>query len=183
VRTDSHITIDTVFNFASRNMLAYTLFIQKQFAQFYSLQFSGMVAYFNSIGTINGFNGHSETVAFKGFINNEFILPHDFKLQLSASGSSPVRDGIQLYGARASMDIALQKKFMKNKLSVSLGVYDVLYTDIGKMTSSLPGQSYSYTEKNDTRRIRLNLSYRFGNMRISRKVNNDDSEESKRIKK
>lgn len=179
----SQLNIDTVFNFSSRNMLAYTLFVQKQLAQWYSLQFSGMFAYFNSIGNVNGADGNAEAFAFKISVNNDFILPKGFKLQLNASGSSPFRDGIQFYSGRASLDVALQRHFMQNKLSVSLGLYDILYTDFTAMSNSLPGQTYTYTQKSDTRRVRLNVSYRFGNMRITRKVNNTDNEENQRIKK
>jgi len=178
----SQLNIDTVFNFSSRNMLAYTLFVQKQFAQWYSLQFSGTFAYFNSVGNVNGANGNAEAFAFKISVNNDFMLPKGFKLQLNANGSSPFRDGIQLYSGRASLDVAIQQRFMQNKLSVSLGLYDILYTDFVTMRNSLPGQTYTYTQKSDTRRVRLNISYRFGNMRIARKINTGN-EESQRIKK
>lgn len=182
-REGSQVNVDTVFNFAARSMLAYTLFVQKQFAGFYNLRFSGMAAYITSNGMVNDASGNSDAVTFRAMMNNDFALPAGIRLQLMLSGSTPFNDGIQHYSGRGSVDVAIQRRFLKNALTVSIGCYDLFYTDYGSMSAKMPGQSLYYLEKNDTRRIRLNLSFNIGNMRIDRKVNeNADDDRLKKAK-
>lgn len=179
----SGIQIDTLANLASRSILSYTLTFQKQWGKVFNMQLTGMLAYCYSSGTLNEtlVDNHS----LMGLINsnNDFILPHKVRLQLNGRYSSPYTDGIQHFSQRGSVDIALQRRFMSDKLNVVLGIYDVLYTDYGNVKSNLPNQAYYEYAKNDSRRVRLSITYRFGNMRIERRVNNSDEEERKRIKK
>jgi hypothetical protein len=46
----------------------------------------------------------------------------------------------------------------------------------------LPGQDYQYRQQPDTRHVARTLNYKFCNMKINRKINNDDDDHS-RIKK
>jgi iron complex outermembrane receptor protein len=180
-KNTSQINVDTIYNFAQKNILSYGLFIQKQLASFYRLQFSGLVAYMYSSGMINNTNVSAEIVAIKTTLNNDLFLPKGYKLQVNATYASPYRDGIQLYSQRGSLNFAIQRRFFKNQLNAVLSVNDILYTDFGSITTKLPNQSSYYREKNDTRRVRLTLTYKFGNMKIDRKLESRD--EGIRVKK
>ena len=174
--------VDTTFNFAFSDQLVLGAFTQYQPAKWYNLQAMANVMYGNRRGIIDSAYTTNSTVAVQASINNSFSLPHDMRLQVNGRYTSSYKDGVQLYRHRGSVDVAVQKRMLKGKLSATLGIYDIFYTDRGNYTSTLAGQQYAYAQRPDTRRLRLTISYRLGNMKIDRKVN-DDEERNSRIKK
>lgn len=173
--------VDTTFNFAFSDQVVLGAFAQYQPAKWYNMQVMANGMYGNRKGIIDGVNTTNGTLALQANMNNTFTLRENYKLQVNANYTSPYYDGIQRYGQRASVDVAIQKKLLKGKLNATLGVYDIFYTDYATYSSSLPAQYYYYTMHADTRRLRLTLNYRFGNMKIDRKVNEDSNDD--RIKK
>ncbi|KAA5536134.1 TonB-dependent receptor [Taibaiella lutea] len=177
------VQIDTIDNLASRTILSYSLTFQKQWGNAFNLQLSGMTAFCNSKGVINQTSIDQHSLMGYLSANSDLLLLQKMRLQLNARYSTPYIDGIQHYSQRGSVDLALQRRFMADKLNVVLGIYDLLYTDYGSIKSNLPNQTYYEYAKNDSRRVRLNITYRFGNMRINRQFNNKQEEENTRIKK
>jgi outer membrane receptor protein involved in Fe transport len=174
--------VDTVFNFASRNALSFNVVLQKQVRKWYALQLSGIVAYTNSSGEINGTYVNTQSFTVMGSLNNDVILPKGYRFQLSAKFTAPYTDGIQHYYTRGTLDFAAQRSLAHNKITIGLNVLDILYTDYSRYRSELQGQSYYYSLKNDTRRVRLTLIYRFGKLRINKKSDNLKEEDTDRIK-
>ena len=179
----SGISIDTVINFALKQMFSYNVFVQKQFYSFYRMQLNSIVTYMDYVGKINDFEVRSNRIAFKGTLNNEFSLPKEVKLQIFVSYASPYKDGFQNYSPQYSMNLAVQKRFFKNQLNVVLGFSDIFYTDYSSVSSNLPNQYYFSLTKNDTRRIRINLTYKFGKIKIENKIQDKKAEDVIRIKK
>lgn len=179
----SGVQIDTIDNLASRTILSYSLTFQKQWGNAFSMHLSGMTAFCYSKGIINQTNIDQHSLMGYLSANTDLLLPKKVRLQLNARYSTPYIEAIQHYSERGSVDVALQRKFMKDKLNVVLGIYDLFYTDYGNINSSLPKQTYYEYARNDSRRVRLSITYRFGNMRINRQFNNKPEEESVRIKK
>lgn len=182
-RDGSSTSIDTSFNFAFSDQLVLGSFVQYQFTKWYNMQAMGNFMYGNRRGIIDSIHTTNNTLAVQASMNNSFSLPKNFRLQVNATYTSPYHDGIQKYEQRATIDIAIQKKLLRGRLNATLGVYDLFYTDHGAYTSTLPGQYYAYTMRPDTRRVRLTLNYRFGNMKIDRKVNDNEDKADNRIKK
>ncbi|PQJ10245.1 hypothetical protein CJD36_016295 [Flavipsychrobacter stenotrophus] len=172
--------VDTTFNFAFSDQVVLGTFAQFQ-SKWYNLQTMAEFMYGNRRGMIDGSNTLNETFAMQGSMNNTFLLPKEWRLQLNGRYNTGFYDGIQHYNQRGQVDIAVQKKLLKGKLNTTLGIYDIFYTDYGRYTSTLPGQQYYYKQRPDSRRLRLTLNYRFGNMRIDRKVS--DGEDNSRLKK
>ncbi len=146
-REGSAISIDTLFNYASRNTLTYTVFIQKQLSKWYQVQTSLSAIYSDRKGTIFNMDGNFSTLGFYGFVNNTIQLPGGYRLQLNGNYHSGVRDGIQQYSGVGSLDLAVQKKLFNNRLSVTLGVYDLLYTNYSRVTTDLPGSPVMHTKE------------------------------------
>lgn len=182
-KDSSGISIDTVFNFALKQMFSYNLFMQKQFSSFYRMQLNSSLAYMDYVGKINNFDVRSNKMAFRGTLNNEFFLPKEIKLQVFVSYSSPYKDGFQNYSQQYSMNLAIQKRFFKNQLNVVLGFSDIFYSDYSSVSTSLPNQNYYSLTKNDTRRIRINLTYKLGKIKIENKIQDKKAEDAIRIKK
>ena len=179
---DSSISIDTVYNFGLKQMTSYNLFIQKQLNSFYRVQLNSTFAWMNYSGVIDGNDIHSTIFAMRTSLNNDIMLPKNIKLQVLVSYSSPYKDGFQNYSPQPSVNIALQKRFLKNKLNVVIGFRDLFYSDYSSVSTNLPNQTYYSLTKKDSRRIRINLTYTFGKIKIENKIQDKKAEETIRIK-
>lgn len=176
----NQVSVDTTINFASKNMINYTFFCQKQFAKWYRTQFTVLAMYSTLKGDVGSMAVSTQTFAVAYQMNNDFLLPKDFKIQLSGRFTGPFTEGVVTQSARGAIDIAVRKKFFNNKLSTVLGISDILFTDYGATTINLNGQSMVNLPKRDTRRVNVSIVYRFGNVKIDRK--NKPSEGNDRLK-
>jgi hypothetical protein len=57
-----------------------------------------------------------------------------------------------------------------------------LYSDIHPWTNSVGSQYSYYTERNDTRRIRVFFRWNFGKMRLNQNAKRSNDEEKNRLK-
>jgi len=171
----SKVNIDTTFNFRLRSNYNLSVFIQDQIKWFNFKLYTALM-YNDFRGTINGEPAISATFQFYGSLNTEFILPKDFKIQVTGFYLTPFRDAIQIYTPISSLNFMINKSFFKNKLDVTLGFLDILYRENGYMSSKLSDQYYYSENKGDTRRIRISLNYKFGKMHIEQKLNNQENE-------
>ncbi len=118
--------------------------------------------------------------------NNNFKLPANFTIQLSATYQSktnlPVNQGRQMFGPPQSAqsasqgyilpfwstDIAIKKTFLKNQAAaVTLSVNDIFRTNASHQISFSNGFYQDYYRLNNPQLVRLNFSYRFGKMDVA----------------
>lgn len=114
------------------------------------------------------------------FGNIQFNLPKDFRLDLRGGYFSP---RISIQGKRSPMyfnDVAINKSFMKKKLTVSLNVNNPLWKTI-EMKSTTEDPTFFMESINHmrSRDLRLSVTYRFGTMKnaikkVRRGISNDD---------
>ncbi len=100
---------------------------------------------------------------------NTFTLPKGINLEVSGWYNSPsIWGGTFRTASIGSLDIAFRKQFLDKKLNASLAFSDVLYT------SPWQGQTeYAFVKINgnggsDSRQVRFNLSYKFGNDEVKK---------------
>ena len=144
---------------------------------------------YNSHINTDNINGFSQDALWSWFgkINNNFKLPKNFAIQLSANYQSktnlPVNDGQRGFGppmmqAQSSsqgyinpfwgVDLAIRKSFLKNNAAtVSLSVNDIFRTRKQDQYSFSEYFTQNYYRLNNPQMVRLNLSYRFGKMDAS----------------
>ena len=112
-----------------------------------------------------------------------FSLGKKWKAELSGYYSGPgVWGGVFLYEPTHSINVGVQRKFLKDKLNVRLTADDLTfssgwsgYSDFG----GLYGKGYG---NYDSRKATISLSYDLGNKSIkSRKRNSGIESESKRV--
>ena len=127
-------------------------------------------------GTINGETAKSATTQFYVSLNMEFLLPKNFKLQLNGYYVTPFIDAIQYYSPVSSVNLVINKSVLKSKLDISLGFFDIFYSENQSMSSRLSNQYYYYSQRADTRRVHINLNYKFGKMHIEQKLKHEDSD-------
>ncbi|MGZ3865175.1 MAG: outer membrane beta-barrel protein [Bacteroidia bacterium] len=169
----SKVNVDTIFNFPWRYNYYYSLSAQKRI-KWYSFQAYAVIMYRTFSGQIYGTNVNSETWNYYANCNQEFYLPKDFKIQLWAGYGSGFKDGPQYYFPRSAVHLSIHKAFLDKKLNVMVGIFDIFYKDYQPYSSTLTNQYFYWTDKFDTRRVRLTMNYRFGKMRIEQRVRNEE---------
>ncbi len=121
-----------------------------------------------------------------GKLNNNFKLPKNYTIQLSADYQSktnlPINNGGPQFGppsaAQSSsqgyikpywgMDIAFKKTFLKNNAAaITLSINDIFRTRSSEQISQSPFFYQDYYRLNNPQMFRLNFSYRFGKMDVS----------------
>lgn len=176
----NQVSVDTTINFAAKDMINYTLYIQKQFNKWYRTQFTGLAMFSQLKGNVEEFSVLTQTFGLAFQMNNDFMLPKGWKIQLSGRYTGPFTEGLQTQAGRGALDLAIRKKFFNDKLSAVLSFSDILFTDFGTTTINLENQSSVFLPKRDSRRVSFSLVYRFGNVKFDRK--RDPSEGNDRIK-
>ena len=118
------------------------------------------------------------------YAQNTFTLPKGVRMEISGWFSSPsVWGGTYRTQSMGSLNVAFQKKFWKDNLSVRLSMSDILYTSFWQADVRFGDLYIDGSGGQDSRRVRLNASYRFGNKQVkkSRKRNTGLEEEGKRV--
>ena len=122
--------------------------------------------------------------AFNFYGQNTFMLPKGLKLQLSGFYNSPgiwggTYESIRMY----SLDAGLQKTFLDGKLSAKVSVSDLFNTMQWGGISDFGGLYIEASGGWESRQLKLNVSYNFGNQQVkaSRKRRTGLEEENSRI--
>jgi iron complex outermembrane recepter protein len=103
------------------------------------------------------------------FGQNTFLLPKGFKFELSGWFSSPsIWGGTYLTGSMGALDIALEKKFFEDRLSVRAACSDLFFTSYWKAHMSYGELSVSGSGGWESRIARIQLSYNFGNKDVKK---------------
>lgn len=117
------------------------------------------------------------------FQQHTFSLPYGLKAELSGYYSGPgIWGGVFVYESSWSMDAGVQKKFIQDKLNAKLSFSDIFYQSGWDGVSVFDGLKSYGNGRWDSRRINLNLSYRFGNDKVkSRKRTVGSEDEAGRV--
>ncbi len=123
-----------------------------------------------------------ETLSF--YAQNTFNLPKDYIFEVSGWYSSPsVWGGTYVTKSLGSLNLALQKNFLDNKLNAKFSFNDLLYTSPWRGITSYGIVRIDGTGGNDSRNITFSLSYNFGNNEVkkSRSRNTSLDDEKDRV--
>jgi len=115
---------------------------------------------------------------------NTFTLPAGLKLEVSGWFNSPsVWGGTYLTKSLGSFDLALQKTFLKDRLSVRLAGSDIFFTSPWRGDMQFGDLKIQGGGGWESRQVRLNLTYNFGGKDVNgaRKRNTGIDEENNRL--
>ncbi|MEK6548162.1 MAG: outer membrane beta-barrel family protein [Bacteroidota bacterium] len=98
--------------------------------------------------------------------NHTFTLPKDFKIEFGGNYFTGGLEGAFLFGAGGSLNMGVQKTILKKRATIRLNAQDMLYTSNPKVTIKYADLDVLVQPKNDSRVVRLNFTYRFGNASI-----------------
>lgn len=177
------VTTFTQLNLNKADYAYYNLFLQKQLRSWWSTEFSLNVFYVSYSSKIEGLTLNTRTLSSNIYFNSDFILPKDFKIQLTAHYNSPVTSGPHHNKANGSCDFAVKKSFLKGNFNIMFQFLDMFYTDISRSLYDFGNQYYTFNSRDDTRRFRLTLSYKFGKTTIRVNEKHSNEQENGRLKK
>ena len=85
-----------------------------------------------------------------------------------------------MYKSIWSVDLALQKKLIKDKLTLNLTLNDLFLTYRYSFTAIYQNINQRFMNNMDTRRIAFTISYNFGKLKVeNRKTNSNDDEKNR----
>ncbi|MBK6818987.1 MAG: TonB-dependent receptor [Bacteroidetes bacterium] len=117
------------------------------------------------------------------YADNTFTLPNDFSVNISGWYSGPnYWGGTFKLKPMGSLDLGMQKTFMKKKLTAKLSLSDVFKTQRWYAISNFSGLYVDANGNYESRQLRLNVSYRFGSNQVERqrdRKSGADSENSR----
>lgn len=102
------------------------------------------------------------------YAEQNWTLPKDFTLSASGWYNSPaIWGGTMRSKQQGSFDMGLQKKIWSGRGNVRLSVTDIFFTaPWGGVTDVIPGLRMTARGQWESRQVRLNFSYRFGNKEV-----------------
>jgi hypothetical protein len=174
-------TTSLVKNLKNSSNIAYSLYIQQDIKNWWSLTLTGAVSEFYYSGNVNGLNYQASAVSYYAFLNNVFILPKNFKFELNAQYFGPMLYGVNYNQSRWGINFALKKSFLKNKLNVVIGMNDVFYTMPLKNRINYQNQDARIRATFDTQRFKLSLNYTFGKIKVQQRNTKSNEEEKGRL--
>jgi hypothetical protein len=117
-------------------------------------------------GTISASNISPSGNMFYLSTNHTFTLPKDIKIELGGNYFTGGLEGAFLFGAGGSLNMGIQKTVMNKRATIRLNAQDILYTSNPQVTIKYADLDVLVKPRNDSRVVRLNFTYRFGNASI-----------------
>ena len=156
-----------------------------------------LAKWWNAYVNISGYYTHNEADfgdgkivdldiwAYNLYAQNTFNLPKGFVFELSGWYSSPsIWGGNFKTDPMGAMDIGVQKKLFDDKATLKISLSDVFKTNEWSSESVFGALLLNANGGWDSRRLRVNLTYRFGNDQVkgARRRSTGLEDEKKRIK-
>jgi len=121
----------------------------------------------------------NQTTGYLSLGNNIEISP-TLWAEVFFYGQSRVTYGNSVNLPFSTTSLSFGKKIFRGKGSLNLNINDIFYTGITRSEANYGNIVYDLKSKYDSRNVRLNFSYRFGNSKIDVKKRTAGSEEEQR---
>lgn len=121
---------------------------------------------------------------FNIYSQQSFNLPKGISMEISGWYNSPsIWGGTFRMDAMWSLSAGIQKQFLDDQLTIKLGVDDIFLSTNWSGTSDFGALFLNVNGREDSRRFKINMTYKFGNQQVKVKRRNAGLEdESNRIK-
>ncbi len=140
-----------------------------------NFNFNGFYLGFKS-NNINGGNIDNGQKAFV-FRTTQYLLFSGFKGEITGDYHSALTYGIYEIFPRYGISVAVGRSFASKKFNVKLGVDDIFNMRRNDIDSHLLGNDFSIRQKSDTRLVKLNFTYNFGNSKIKKRDHRTGAED------
>lgn len=181
--TDKSKTFITKRNLAFQDIISLNISYPFQYKRYSAF---GNINTFYTIYNANFGPGRSidlQMLTVNAYIQQTLGLGKDWSGELTTFYTSPaIIQGTFKNKATWNLDIGIRKTIMKNKGMIQASVSDIFNTSYFRATSIFSGQTLITKSREESRQLKLNFSYRFGNTSIKplRQRKGGAEEESKR---
>ena len=162
-------------NIGLRNNISLTLTQQLALTNWWNMSLTGIgYRIQNKVGTPDF--GNFNRSRFAGTLNVQqgFKLPARITAEVAAVVNSKNISGLNTYvKSNSQIDLGLQKNVMKDKGTLKLAVTDLLWTNRINTDAQLNNLLLHTTFRGESRQLRLNFTYRFGNNKIKDKASRE----------
>lgn len=101
--------------------------------------------------------------------SNSFSLPKQWRIQLSSWGNIATRDAMSTTAWLGSVDLGLGKSWKDKPWSFRVSVTDIFNTQRWKQEVDFGNVNYQYLRKWESQNIRLQVTYKFGKTKFSKR--------------
>ncbi|MDB5031011.1 outer membrane beta-barrel family protein [Mucilaginibacter sp.] len=142
-----------------------------------NFNFNGFYLGFKSNGLIGGSvdNGKKAFV----FRTTQNFMFGKFKAEVSGDYHSSLTYGIFNIFPRHGIDAAISRSFANKKFNVKLGLDDIFNTRRNDISSNELSNDFTVKQKSDSRLLKLNITYNFGNSKIKNREHRGGAEDEK----
>ncbi|RAJ32154.1 outer membrane beta-barrel family protein [Pedobacter cryoconitis] len=172
-------------NIGFQNNLNLTITQQITLAKWWTMSLTGIgYRLENKVGTPEYGNYSRSRFAGTFNIQQTFNLPGHMTAEVAGVVNSKNISGLNTYiKSNSQVDLGLQKNLMKDKATLKLAVTDLFRTNKINTDTQLNNLLLHTTYVGESRQIRLNFTYRFGNKKIKSKDNRESGlqNESQRL--
>ena len=95
-------------------------------------------------------------------LNNNITITPTLSAEITGMYMSKMRQGYTVMKPQGNLSVGLRQMLMKNKMSLSLTVNDILHTSIYKMNTRYNNVNNTLRSEQDSRYVNLALRYNFG---------------------
>ena len=139
---------------------------------------------YNAVNSkMNGADLKTRGAGFNFNMNNQFKFKKGWAAELSGFYRTGMKSGQFEIQSMKQLSTGVSKQILKGKGSVKLNVSDVFDTNEQHGVIKFANTAASFTQKNDTKFVSLNMSYRFGKpMKTKQRKTGGAGDEQNRIK-
>ncbi len=168
-------------NLKKTDVLSYNLFFQKEIKKWWLLNINANVYSIEAVGVLNDLPYSISTIGFNPSIFSRFVLPKKYTIELNAYYLAPVIEGVNTVKSRSSINIGLKRSLFDDKLSLSIAINDLLFTDVYNSSSKYQNLNAIGKYSFDTRRLNISANYNFGKLTVKQREINSNEEEKNRV--
>jgi len=153
-------------NLASQKLYSFNLGTPLPVAKWWNGYLNIWCMYQEVRGSFNGIDINLNAFGYGVYMQQTFMLGKGFSAEMSGWFNGKGVEGTWQKNAMGSLDLGLQKRFLKDRASVKITATDVLRTTRFRGGSNYGGINLMINQQNENRTLRLNFSYRFGNNQV-----------------
>ncbi len=170
-------------NFKVRNNLNIGVNINKELFKWWTISYSAQYIFFRYNSIVNNSPFKVTSHKFHISLDNTFILPKDFTINVFGFYTSPHYDATDIMLSDGMLNIAVSKSFFDKKLRIRLAGNDILRTKNMSYTTNFFNVNSKTKNRWSSSFFSLSVSYNFqkGKKFQNSRVNKSNEEEKGRI--
>lgn len=170
-------------NFKVRNNLNIGININKELFKWWTISYSAQYTFFKYNSIVNNSPFIVTSHKFNISLDNTFILPKDFTINVFGFYTSPHYDATDIMQSDGMLNISVSKAFFDKKLRIRLAGNDILGTKNMSYTTNFFNVNSKTTNRWSSRFFSLSVTYNFqkGKKFQNTRINKSNEEEKSRI--